>query len=168
MKRCHVSNSRRNNGVLEGARPLQASRWRQVKTNADRNPPAPSKLGTGPHLLFLTCTQGQAQVERKLALDGGFLRVSHLGRPRASWRSDWEDLYLHCRIGGDAGACAHPVPTLIAYGESLTPALRRRWGRRPRARGSPGCPSTCAPAASPGPDKIRAVNSFNPKTVWVK
>lgn len=132
MKRCHVSNSRRNNGVLEAARPLQASRWRQVKTNADRNPPAPSKLGTGPHLLFLTCTQGQAQVERKLALDGGFLRVSHLGRPRASWRSDWEDLYLHCRIGGDAGACAHPVPTLIAYGESLTPALRRRWGRRPR------------------------------------
>lgn len=24
------------------------------------------------------------------------------------------------------------VPTPIAYGESLTPALRRRWGRRPR------------------------------------
>lgn len=160
MKRCHVSNSRRNNGVLEAARPLQASRWRQVKTNADRNPPAPSKLGTGPHLLFLTCTQGQAQVERKLALDGGFLRVSHLGRPRASWRSDWEDLYLHCRIGGDAGVCAHPDRLWRKPDSGPEKALGKE-----AARGSPGCPSTCAPAASPGPDKIRAVNSFNPKTV---
>lgn len=37
-KRCHVSSSHRNNGILHGARPLQASRWRQVKTNTDSTP----------------------------------------------------------------------------------------------------------------------------------
>lgn len=91
-------------------KPLDGTKSRQMLTGI---PSAPSKLGTSPHLLFLTSAQGQAQVERKLAPDGGFLchiwaGLEPAGEVTAGRTST-------CTAGSEGKPV--PVPTLIASGK---------------------------------------------------
>ena len=100
----------RNNGILLGARPLykplDGASSRQMLTGF---PGFSAGQGTSPHLPFLTSSQGQAQVERQMAL----IKISDAFHIWASLECAGEGLAgrTSIRTAGSEKKLA-PVPTL--------------------------------------------------------